>query len=188
MPRQKRPRRPQASRPQLPKDKLRNYALRALARRRHATAELRKKMEERAADKAEVEGILQDLTEAGGLDDRRFALEYTRTRARYRRYGRFRIARELRQKGIPEGLANEALDEIFPTPREELALVRQRIEKRLARAQPPFTQKLLRSLYGSLLRAGFPSAIIRDELFQRPEFSNNRNSHSPPREETDETV
>lgn len=172
----------------MPKDKLRNYALRALARRRHATAELRKKMEERAADKAEVESILQNLTEAGWLDDQRFAQEYTRARARYRRYGRFRIARELQMKGVPEALAQEALDETFPTANEEIALIRQRIDKRLAHARPPFTQKLLRSLYGSLLRAGFPSAIIRDELFQRPEFSNNRNSHSLPREETDETV
>ena len=45
--------------------------------------------------------------------------------------------------------------------------MRQRLERRLKDQRPPYTQKLLRSLYAGLLRAGFSSAIIRDELFGR---------------------
>jgi regulatory protein len=162
-------------RPRLEQSALRHYALRALARRQHSTGELRKKLEERAAHKPDIETLLQDLTESSWLDDQRFAREFARSRALHRRYGRFRIAQELRQREIAGDLIEEALDEVFPTVKDEIALLRRRIEKRLERARPPFTQKLVRSLYGSLLRAGFPSAIIRDELFRRPEFQRTRN-------------
>ena len=57
--------------------------------------------------------------------------------------------------------------EVYPAEKTERALVRQRLERRLKDRHPPYPQKLLRSLYASLLRAGFASAIIRDELFGR---------------------
>lgn len=162
--------------PRLPEPALRNYALRALARRQHSTGELRKKLTSRAAHPLDVETVLLSLTESRWLDDRRFAREFARSRALHRRYGRFRIVQELRRREIAGGLIEEALDEVFPTAAEELALLRHRIDKRLERARPPLTEKLARSLYGSLLRAGFPSAIIRDELFRRPEFQGTGNT------------
>jgi len=110
--------------------------------------------------------VLDRLLERGWLDDRRFARDFARARAR-RRYGRYRIARELRQKGVAEELAEEALAEVFPAEEDERALVRQRLERRLRDKRPPYPEKLLRSLYAALLRAGFSSAIIRDELFAR---------------------
>ncbi|HXE74341.1 MAG TPA: regulatory protein RecX [Candidatus Xenobia bacterium] len=115
---------------------------------------------------ADAERVLASLTERGWLDDRRFAHGYARSRAA-RRYGRFRIARELRRRGLSEELIEEALAEIFPSEREERALVRKRLERRLRGKPQPYSDKLLRSLYASLLRAGFASAIIRDELFRR---------------------
>jgi hypothetical protein len=45
--------------------------------------------------------------------------------------------------------------------------VRRRIARRLQGRKPPYTKKVLQSVYASLLRAGFPSAIIRDELFRQ---------------------
>lgn len=61
----------------------------------------------------------------------------------------------------------EALAEVYPAEKTERLLVRKRLERRLKDQRPPYPQKLLRSLYASLLRAGFASAIIRDELFGR---------------------
>lgn len=68
---------------------------------------------------------------------------------------------------MAEELIAETLAEIFPGEEEERALIRARLERRLRNQRPPYSNKLLRSLYGSLLRAGFSSAIIRDELFGR---------------------
>ena len=172
MPRTHRPR--YAPKQLLAPPRLRAYALRALARRGHSVDELRRKLNYRAAPDADVEALLKDLESAGWLDDPRFARDFAR--ARSRRYGRRRIAAELRMRGIPDALASQALDEIFPTPESEIALLRQRLDKRLARRKSPDSSKLLRSVYAALLRAGFPSAIIRDELFRRPEFRRDKNS------------
>ncbi|MBI4466921.1 MAG: regulatory protein RecX [Acidobacteria bacterium] len=137
-----------------------------MARRARSTHELRQKLAERAARPADLEPLLEDLTDRAWLDDRRFAREYARTRAG-RRYGRYRIAQELRRKGVAAEHIAEALAEVFPGERDERVLVRKRIEKRLKGQRPPYPERLLRSLYASLLRAGFPSAIIRDELLGR---------------------
>lgn len=56
---------------------------------------------------------------------------------------------------------------MLPGELEERKLVRQRLDRRLRAKVPPYPKKLLHSLYASLLRAGFSSAIIRDELFSR---------------------
>ena len=128
---------------------------------------MRQKLARRAANPRDVDSLLERLLERGWLDDRRFAIGYARYRAGRRRYGRRRIEQELRRRGLAPALIAEALAEVFPKEADERALVRQRIEKRLQREKPPHGMKLLRSLYASLLRAGFPSAIIRDELFTR---------------------
>lgn len=116
---------------------------------------------------AEVERVLQSLTSRGWLDDRRFAQDYARSRAHNRRYGRYRIASELRRKGVAGEWIEEALAEALPGEADERRLVQTRIERRLRHRRPPYSPKLLQSLYASLLRAGFPSAIIRSELFRR---------------------
>jgi len=110
--------------------------------------------------------VLISLTERGWLDDQKFAHSYARSRAA-RRYGRYRITRELRRRGLSDELIEEALAEVFPSEKEEQALIRKRLERRLRGKPRPYSDKLLRSIYASLLRAGFASAIIRDELFKR---------------------
>jgi regulatory protein len=110
--------------------------------------------------------ILSSLKERGWLDDARFAQAFARSRAA-RRYGRRRIALELHRRGVADELIEEALDEVFPSEAEERRLVRQRLERRLRGRPRPYSDKVVRSAYASLLRAGFSSAIIRDELFQR---------------------
>ncbi len=110
--------------------------------------------------------MLVYLTERGWLDDPKFAHSYARSRVA-RRYGRYRITRELRRRGLAEELIEDALAEVFPSEREERELIRKRLERRLRGKPRPHSDKLLRSIYASLLRAGFASAIIRDELFRR---------------------
>ncbi len=150
----------------LNREELEEYALWALARRAHSTAELEAKLKRRAQSPRDAPQVVADLVARGWLDDRRFAHSYARSRVA-RRYGRYRITRELRRRGLADELIEEALAEVFPSEREERALVRKRLERRLRGKPRPYSDKLLRSLYASLLRAGFASAIIRDELFKR---------------------
>jgi regulatory protein len=138
-------------------------ALRALMRRAHSIHEMRALLERRAASKDLIAPVLARLKEHKYLDDARYALDFVRLRAQSRRQGRFRIARELRARGVPDRHIEAALDSIFAET-DESFLIRARLKRRLARFRGPLDQRKLASLYRSLLAAGFSADAIRAEL------------------------
>ncbi|MFQ5817302.1 MAG: regulatory protein RecX [Terriglobia bacterium] len=162
----------------LAETQLYEYALGSLSRHAQSTAELRQRLVRRAAEPPAVAAVLQRLTAAGLLDDRRFALQFATYAAGAKRFGHYRIAWELRRKGVAEEFIAAALAEVFPAERDEAALVRARLERRLRSHRPPYPKKVLRSAYRSLLRAGFSSAIILREL-RRPEVSGRQPLEEP---------
>jgi len=139
------------------------YALKALMRRAHSVYEMRRALEERAADAAHVPPVLQKLKERNYLDDSRYARQFARNQSASRRRGRHRITRELRTRGVPdrhiEAAVSEALADV-----DEAAQVRKRIEQKMRSRRGPPDERRLASLYASLLRAGFSSDVIRREL------------------------
>jgi regulatory protein len=140
-------------------------AVKLLARRAHSVHEMRRALERRAADKELVAPVLARLREGGYLDDGRYARQFARPRAQYRRLGRFRIARDLRARGVADRHIEAALDEVFAET-DEGALLRRRIERKLRAlsGKGPLDERKLASLYSSLLRAGFSADAIRREL------------------------
>jgi regulatory protein len=132
-------------------------------RRAHSIHEMKKYLERRAEEKGAVSSVIARLREQGYLDDARYALEYARQHAHSRRQGRFRIARELRTRGVPDRHIDAALDSVFAET-DEAASVRARLRRRLSHVRGALDQRKLASLYRSLLRAGFSSDIIRAEL------------------------
>jgi len=138
-------------------------ALRALMRRAHSRYEMRAYLERRAEEEKMVPRVLARLREKGYLDDARFALDYARQHALARRQGRFRIARELRARGVPDHEIEAALDAVFAET-DEAALVRARLRRKLAQVRGPLDQRRLASLYRSLLAAGFSADVIRTEI------------------------
>jgi regulatory protein len=117
----------------------------------------------RAEDKDLVPNVIARLRELNYLDDTRFAAEFARQHAYFRKQGRFRIARELRTRGVPDRYIDAALDSVFAEA-DEAASVRARIKRKLAHVRGALDQRKIASLYGSLLRAGFSADIIRTEL------------------------
>ena len=140
-------------------------ALRALMRRAHSVHEMREYLRRRAEDEELVSLIVARLRERGYLDDARYALDYARQHAQSRRQGRFRIARELRARGVSDRHIEPALDAVFAET-DESALVRARLKRRLASVRGTIDRRKLASLYRSLLRAGFSADIVRAELRQ----------------------
>ena len=138
-------------------------ALRALMRRAHSSHEMREYLNRRAEDKEQISAVIARLREQNYLDDARYALEYARQHANSRRQGRFRIARELRARGVPDRHIEAALNTIFAET-DETALLRGRVKRKLAQVRGPVDQRRIASLYRSLLRAGFASDAIRSEL------------------------
>lgn len=138
-------------------------ALRALMRRAHSIHEMREYLARRADDNELVSSVVAKLRERAYLDDARYALDYARAHAQSRRQGRFRIARELRSRGVPDRHIEAAIDAVFAET-DEAGLVRSRLKRRLAHFRGPLDQRKLASLYASLLRAGFSADIIRTEI------------------------
>lgn len=138
-------------------------ALRALMRRAHSIHEMREHLERRAEEKEHVSRVITRLREQNYLDDARYALDYARTHAQSRRQGRFRIARELRARGVPDRHIEAAIAAVFAET-DEAALVRARLKRHLSQIRGAIGQPELARLYRSLLRAGFSADIIRAQL------------------------
>ncbi|HTS13289.1 MAG TPA: regulatory protein RecX [Candidatus Limnocylindrales bacterium] len=139
-------------------------SLRALMRRAYSIHEMKDYLELRTSEKDLVPPVIARLREQNYLDDARYSLEYARRHTQSRHQGRFRIARELRARGVPDKHIEAALDAIFAET-DETALVRKRLERAL-RGAGPLNQRKVASIYRSLLRAGFSSDVIRTELRQ----------------------
>ena len=138
-------------------------ALRALMRRAYSIHEMKEYLSLRAEEKDAVPNVIARLREHNYLNDERYAAEFARQRAQFRKQGRFRITRELRTRGVPDRYIDAALDSTFAET-DEAALVRARLKRKLAVTRSPLDQRKIASLYASLLRAGFSSDVIRAEL------------------------
>ncbi|MGD0965624.1 MAG: regulatory protein RecX [Candidatus Acidiferrales bacterium] len=117
----------------------------------------------RAQESALVSRVIARLRERKYLDDAKYALDYARQHASSRRQGRFRIARELRGRGVPDQHIDAALETVFAET-DEGALVRARIKRHLSHMRGSLGERKIASIYRSLLRAGFSADIIRAEL------------------------
>jgi regulatory protein len=138
-------------------------ALRALMLRAHSVREMQRKLSRYTRNELLLRVVLARLKENGQLDDQRYAQQFARSRTESRKQGRFRIARELRARGVADADINSAL-EAAASETDSAAVVRQRIERKLKSSPGEVDEKRIAAIYGSLLRAGFPSDLIRREL------------------------
>jgi regulatory protein len=138
-------------------------AINGLARRAYSVHEMRLYLERRAQDKNAVGPILERLKQNSYLDDARYARQFVRTRVEIRKQGAFRIARDLRSRGVPDRHIEAALAE-RAAESDDGQLVRARLSRRLKLLRGPLDERRKASLYRSLLRAGFSSETIRREL------------------------
>jgi regulatory protein len=103
------------------------------------------------------------MKENGQLDDARYAQQFTRQRTEIRRQGKFRIARDLRARGVSDSDIQAAVEASTDDESQRLA-IRHRIERKLKVTRGEISDNKIASLYRSLLAAGFPSDAIRKEL------------------------
>jgi regulatory protein len=144
-------------------EELYDVALRALMRRAHSIHEMKQKLSRRTDNKLLVQVVMARLKENGLIEDARYAKQFARHRAESRSQGKFRIARELRARGVPDRHIEAALADLS-TETDESALVRARIERKLRSFGGEIDDRKFASIYRSLLRAGFPADLIRREL------------------------
>jgi regulatory protein len=143
-------------------------AIKILTRRAHSVYEMKKALIRRTADEDLIHKVIARLKQNGLIDDARYAKQFARQRTEIRKQGKFRVARELRARGVPDRHINPAL-EAAASDTDEAALVRQRIDRKLkllrgANTGEKIDDRKIASLYRSLLRAGFSADTIRREL------------------------
>ena len=138
-------------------------AIKILMRRAHSVHEMKKALARRCEDDKIVRGVLERLKRENLLDDARYAKQFTRLRTESRKQGEFRIARDLRARGIPDRHIETAIKDAA-TATDPAAIIRQRIERKLRLYRGEIDERKLASLYRSLIGAGFPSDLIRKEL------------------------
>ena len=140
-----------------------DVAVRALMRRAHSIHEMKQKLERRSDNKLLVQVVMARLKENGLMDDARYAKQFAHQRTESRKQGKYRVARDLRARGIPDRHITSALEEVAQNT-DEAAMVRERIERKLRSYRGEIDEKKMASMYGSLLRAGFSADVVRREL------------------------
>jgi regulatory protein len=138
-------------------------AIKILMRRAHSVYEMKKALIRRTPDEDLIKKVIHRLKQNGFIDDARYAKQFARQRTASRKQGKFRIARDLRARGVPDRHIEVALEEAAQET-DEGALVRQRIERKLRSYRGEIDERKMASMYRSLLRAGFSADVIRREL------------------------
>jgi regulatory protein len=138
-------------------------AIKILMRRAHSVHDMKKALQRRCEDKSLIDKVMARLKSAGLVDDARYAKQFARQRTETRKQGKFRVARDLRARGVPDRHIEGALEEVAQNT-DEGAVVRQRIDRKLRSFRGEIDDRKLASLYRSLLRAGFSADVIRREL------------------------
>lgn len=138
-------------------------AIKILMRRAHSVSEMKKALARRCEDEKLVQAVMSRLKQEKLVDDAGYARQFARYRTDSRKQGQFRIARDLRARGVPDRHIESALKDAAKES-DPAAIVRQRIERKLRLYRGEIDQPRLASLYRSLIAAGFPSDLIRKEL------------------------
>jgi regulatory protein len=139
-------------------------ALRHLGRRERTEAEMRELLRRAGVGGEESDGVIEELVALGYLDDARYARLFVEDRRHLDGWGRARIARALRARGIEPELIGSALAE--PDQRAEL-------DRALALLGERFPGNALdvrdrRRAFGVLLRRGFDSELALEAIGRHP--------------------
>lgn len=138
----------------------RDLALNHLARRPRTRLQMQAYLREKGYPEPVVQSVLQFLQQYGFLDDKRFALDYVRSRLASKPRSERMLRLELKQKGVPEEIVAEVFMENPIDDRESaLALARARWKKTGRKEAGEW-----RKLAGYLYRKGYRMGTIREVM------------------------
>lgn len=143
-------------------DKVRERALRLLARREHGVKELGDKLMRRAGTHPEdVREIVQELADRELVSDRRYAEAFARDAVRLKPRARRLLVGELVARGVPAPLAGRSVDAVYAEEEvDDAALARRIAEAYLPRIAGRPDAARWRRLAGHLQRRGYDNERI----------------------------
>jgi regulatory protein len=144
-------------------DELCEYAVGALARRMRTVAELKRLLRLRVEDaeseygKTLVELIIRRLKDRGYLNDSQYAAYFSSLRRDNQKFGRMRVATDLKAKGMHGDVIDKAVDAAYEGVSEEKQAREYLRRKRLVK---PKDQKEAARIFRQLARGGFGPKTI----------------------------
>ncbi len=139
-----------------------NVLLHQLSRSMKTEYQLRQVLAKREIPQEVADSVILRFTESQLIDDGAFARAFVASRIACGGKSRATIRRELKQRGVADELANQALEGLNREAEAELALNLAR--KRLNALAHYDREVRYRRLQGFLARRGFDSEIIRRTL------------------------
>ncbi|MBI2844152.1 MAG: regulatory protein RecX [Armatimonadetes bacterium] len=141
----------------------RESALTLLDYRARTAKELERRLLQKGHSEDAVARVLEQLEKVDLISDERFAADWVANRVAYRPTGRYRMMWDLRKKGVPPEVVEEALEQVDEEKEFEMAL--ELAERKLgeARTRDPETK---RKLSAFLQRRGFHWETV-SRVFER---------------------
>jgi len=149
-----------------PDDVARTIALQQLGYGPRTRAQLEQVMARRNVPAESARRVLERFSEVGLVDDAAYASAWVESRHSGRGLARRALAHELRHRGVPDLLVDQALDELDPD--RELATARALVARRLSSTRSLEPAARVRRLTGLLARKGYPGGlsyrVVREAL------------------------
>jgi regulatory protein len=138
------------------------YAVGALARQMRTVAGLKRLLRQRVEPETEygqtlVELVIRRLKDQGYLNDAQYAAAYSSFRRDNEKFGRLRVIRDLKAKGVHGEVIEKAITSAYGEVNEEKQAREYLRRKRL---QKPKDRKQAARIFRQLLRGGFPARTI----------------------------
>jgi regulatory protein len=136
-----------------------DQAMKYLQVRLHGRDELFKKLIRRGYSQAIVGSVLDQLTQLGYVNDTEFARTRALSASRHKHHGRQRAKIDLLQAGVPDDVADRALNEVYlqSAGADGARMLARKHAARLRKLDPSVAR---RRLAGMLQRRGFDLEIV----------------------------
>jgi regulatory protein len=137
-------------------------ALHYLKFRSRSEKEIRQQLRRKGFSLATIEYVVESLSEQQYINDRQFAIQWTKYRMIEQSKGRRYVIEELKQKGIDDDRVEQALEQVDEETEKNKAM--KLAEKRWIRYRDEDWPIVRRKLGQYLMRQGFPGDIVHSVL------------------------
>ena len=137
------------------------YAHRLLNVRPRSEKELKDRLFRKGFDRTTVYSVIPLLKEKNVIDDFRFAKLWIESRMRVSPKGEVLLRKELRDKGVPDGIIEEVLAE---KEKDENTLARTLVADKMKTLKSLPKEKARKKIFDFLARRGFDFDVIEDVI------------------------
>ena len=134
-----------------------NYCIWHLGESNKTRKQLHDKMRDRNCPDDIIESTLDKLEEMKYLSDAQYAKNFVESKQTYKNVGQRKIAQDLRQKGIPQDIIENAFEE--NTEDDERERAKELLSKRMRSTRNVERQKRINRLVGYLSRNGYNGSM-----------------------------